>query len=492
MPSTGSVEAYLDFHPFREWDVDKWDERSATLNTAFHRRNIYFTPLVGNTLTMPEGVGRENYWYVDNKIVPAHVNQNPIGWYQQSIGPLYLDVMRRRVQARNRYGSKVQYNRRDQMVSRYGAEPNAFIDAALRDQLAYNIAAQQEKVSLYGILDNAVNNYLYDGSTFELGTADFSDIPQSSAGVFDITILEETALRMATRSINFADQWGTYAQPVPGSNFRGSALIMMTTGTYWSIVNTPESEYMTDLYALQDERIINGGKVQYRKFSTISDTGMAQVLWNAGQIGKQVAVTEPINWGDGAPDPDTTQIDNVYMMGQASATHYVQCSDFDDGDYSRGDRVTIHVKRTDSWGITDGVDFSDGKSLDIEVYSADHANNRITFRYPITDQYDSAMTYSALGGVDVTDGTCYAYITKAQHIHPVIVMGARETVQFVRRPTPSGELISFYAPTDEHFDYPSHNRVTAEWFGEINQWNPDPIEVFWCAGPSASYGAVGY
>lgn len=487
----GAVERYLDFHPFRDWNTDKWDEHSAMLDVAFHQRNIYFTPLVGSSMVMPVGIDRDQYWYVDNKIVPAHVNQNAIGWYQKSMGPLYIDVMRRRVQSKDRYASKIQYDRRDAMISRYGNDRDTFISAALRDQLAYNIAAQQEKISLNGILQNALYTFLYDGSAFTLGTADFSNIPATEAGVFDVTMLEQVALRMAVRSRNWANQWGTYAQPVPGQNFRGSALIMMTTGTYWSIWNTAESEYMVDLRQLQDDRIINGGQVQYRQFSTIVDTDMTQVLWNAGNITTQVAVTSPIEWGDGAPDPETTTVDGIYMMGQNSATHYVQCSAFNAGDFVAGDRVTIHTARTGSWGITDGVDWADGESYDIQIYSVDADNNRLTFREPITAQYVNAQAYTTLAGAAAT-GQAYAFVTKAQHIHPVIVMGARETVQFVRRTTPTGQLVSFYTPSDEHMDFPSVDRVTAEWFGTINQWNPDPIEVFWCAGPYASSGAVEY
>ena len=111
---------------------------------------------------MPVGIDRDQYWYVDNKVVPSHVNQNPIGWYQKSMGPLYIDVTRRRVQSKDRYASKIQYDRRDAMISRYGNDRATFISAALRDQLAYNIAAQQEKISLFGILQNASFSFLYD------------------------------------------------------------------------------------------------------------------------------------------------------------------------------------------------------------------------------------------------------------------------------------------------------------------------------------------
>jgi hypothetical protein len=78
-------------------------------------------------------------------------------------------------------------------------------------------------------------------------------------------------------------------------------------------------------------------------------------LFNMGPITKQVAVTEPINAGDGAPDPDNDDpIDNTWYVGQASSgiKHYVQCSDFADGNFAVGDFVTLHTSRTSSWGVT--------------------------------------------------------------------------------------------------------------------------------------------
>lgn len=91
MASTGEVEAYLDFHPFRDWTEDRWDERSAIIDTRFHETDVFFTPLVGNNMVMPEGVGWDQYWYTGAEIVPAHVNHETIGRYQRMLGPLYFN-----------------------------------------------------------------------------------------------------------------------------------------------------------------------------------------------------------------------------------------------------------------------------------------------------------------------------------------------------------------------------------------------------------------
>jgi hypothetical protein len=361
--------------------------------------------------------------------------------------------------------------------------------------MANDIVAKQERISRDGILSNALHTFLYNGTPFVNGTADFSDIPSDASGLFDITIMETVALRMAYRLENTLKQWGNYASPVPGQNFRSSVLIMMTTGSYWGIWNSEEQDYMIDLRQLQDERIINGGQVQYRRFATIVDTGAGvQILWNAGTITDQVAVTRPIKWGDGATDPVATgAIDTGYLTGQSGddVTHYVQCTDLGTGNFSAGDMVSIHTARTDSWGITDGVDFTDGKTLVAEVYSVDEDNERLTFRDPITEQYEDGFDYSTLQG-GASSGTAYAFVTKAQHIHPVYVIGARESTQFVRRRQPDGSLIQYHRPVDTNVDFPSIERVTANWYGEVNNWNPDIVEIFFCSGPFANRGAIEY
>jgi hypothetical protein len=472
---------------------DRWDERSAIIDTAFHRPEVYFTPLVGNSITMPDGVGWDQYYYVGAEIVKAHINHEPIGRYARMTTPIYVDTRQRRVRARDRWGSKIQYDVRDQMVTRYGNDTAGFISAVLRDQMAADIVGQQEKISRDGMLNFALHQYLYDGTQFVNGTADFSDIPQDASGVFDIKIQETVALRMAYRSEYTLKQWGDYANPVPGANFRNSVLVMMTTGSYWSIWNSEEQQFMIDLRQLQDSRIINGGRVMYRDFVTIQDTGAGPlVLWNAGTLTTQVAVISPVMWGDGSPDPASDSIDGVFLTGQSSGpTHYVQCSSFAAGAFAAGDMVTIHTGRREDYGITDGVDFLHGKSMVAEVYEVDATNNRLTFRNPLTEQYDEAFDYRTLAG-SASSGTAYAFVTKAQHIHPVMVVGTREMVQFVRRRQPDGTMVQYHRPVDTNVDFPSVERVTANWYGEVNPWNLDVVEVFYCSAPFANRGAIEY
>ncbi len=489
----GEVEAYLDIHPFRDWTEDRWDENTSILDIRFHAEDVYFTPLIGNSMIMPQGVDWDGFWRPTTDVVQSHTNHNTIGRYQRMMTPLYIDTRYKKVRARYRWGSKIQLDDRDEMVTRFGMDTPTFITRVLQRDMANNIVAQTERIARDGILTNADHLFMWNGNAFANGTLDFSDIPADESGLFDVKLLEQVALRMSYRSMYTLKSWGSYANPVPGQNFRSSVLIMMTTGGYWGIWNSEEQDYMIDLRQLQDERIINGGEVQYRKFATIQDTKHSLVLWNAGTITTQKAVTRPIKWGDGAPDPATTQVDGVFYAGQSSdnTTHYIQLDSLAAADFAVGDFVSIHLARTDDWGITDGNNFLDGKTLVAEIYTIDATNNRLTFRDPVTEQYEDSFDYNTLNGV-ASAGQAYAFVTKAQHVHPVYVVGGREMVQWVARRQPDGSLIQFHRPVDTNVDFPSIQRVTANWYGEVNKWSPDLVEIFFCAAQWANRGALEY
>jgi len=339
------------------------------------------------------------------------------------------------------------------------------------------VARTQETLARNALLDNALHTFLGDGSVWNASSNNFAQLANTDAFKFDLKFLEDVSLRLSYRVEDTLHQWGDYTQPVPGSNFRDSVLVMVPTPVYWDLWNSEAKEWLIDLRQLSDERIINGGKaqLQYRNI-TIADYGHGLTLWNAGAVTKQVTVTSPIKWGDGAPDPDATLVDNVWIVGQGSAdiTHYVQCSDLGTSQFAKGDVVTLSAKRTSDWGVTNGVDFEDGETMQLEVYSVDETNERLTFRKPITYQFDKPITTST-----------YAYITKARHVFPVYIIGARGMCTWAAR---GG--IEWNRPTDNDADYPSVERVTWNEYGEFNPWNSDLYEIAYCVGTFGNRGAV--
>ena len=506
-----SVETYLDWHPFRAWDQHSWDERDRLIDVSFHRPDIYFTPLVGQGLTMPSGVGFDQGWYTAAELLPAHINHNTIGRYQRMTEAIYVDTRQRKVIARERWGAKAQWDSRDQMVTRYGNDRDAFLKAALLGQLGANVVGQMEKVSRDGFIKKALHKYMYNGTEFLEGTLDFSNLPGDATSLFNPKMLEQVSLRMMVRAENTRKAWGDYAQPVPGNDFRSASLVMTTSGTLWGLEEEGSFlEHVLDLRQLQDQRIINGGVYQYKRWAVFQDTGpRAMVLANAGNIlgnntGRQVLVTAAINPGDGAPDPASTAVDTMFYSGQsAPATHYLQCGDLNATDgadgatvlFKKGDLVSVHLKRqgdehVEDFGITAGVDALDGKTVVVEIYSIDLATNRIVLRDPITEKFDLPFTATDVAGDAVSATTAYAYITKAQDVHMTMVIGTRNAVQFVRRLQPDGQFVQYHTPLDTNVDFPSINRATANWYGEINGWDLDMYEIVFHGGPFANRGGV--
>jgi hypothetical protein len=354
----------------------------------------------------------------------------------------------------------------------------------LRTRLMGGIVETHEKLARDSMHDFALHQFLAEGTKFVAGTADFSDVNTTSTYKIDVRMLEDVKLRMAERAMDFNQEWGTYANPVPG--WPGDILVITTPNVMYDLWNTEEGRFMRDLRELQDQRIINGGVARWRGITFVES--MWARLWNAGALTRQVAVTSPINFGDGAPDPDATSdnmVDNVYLVGQSTdnLTHYVQCTDVGTSAFVAGDRVSIHTARFAStdYGVTDSVDFTDGQTIEMEVYSVDETNHRLVFRQPIPLEYTKPFRYTTLSG-SASTGTAYAFVTKAQDIHPVYVIGGRGLHTWAAR-TP----IRIHEPED-HADLPGVRRVTWDEYGQMNRWNPDLYEVIYCAASSGGGG----
>lgn len=356
----------------------------------------------------------------------------------------------------------------------------------MQEQLLNNVKWVHEKIARDAILKYAKFKFLGNKSQYVAGTNDVSDFDKSGSNKFDITYLNEAARRFSLRSMDAKHNYGDFANPVPGDDFRSNVLVMVPTMVYMDIWDSPAQEWLVDLRQYGDQRPINSANssLQYRNL-TIADYGSELSLFNAGTIANQLSVTEPINWGDGAPDPDTSQVDGVWLTGQSSTNvkHYVQVTpaSFTQGDLAYGDFVTLHIRRQDdadaqSFGVTNGCDPTDGKSIILEVYSATAATGQIVFRKPVTEQY--ANTLANAPGV-------YAYITKAQHVYPVYVIGARGMITWAGR-----QPIEWNAPSDEQADFPSIRRVTWNERGEMNPWDLDCFEVVFCEANFANRGAV--
>lgn len=472
--AVGDFEVYYDQNPIAVWDRNRWTMYDPAINVAF-RTSSLLTPMVNWVPLESFGGSNAPTVVTGREALPGHSNHNTIDVRAKYINAAYMDSRERRITAPNHYGGKVQLNEYDSLINMWrngGAQ--GFIDGILRQHLANDIVTQHEKIARDMIL-NYTNTKSYAG-----GAANFSGMSANSSYLFDPGVLRDMKLRLSYRSMFSLQQYGTYAQPLPGMN---EGLILTTPGVFHSIWDNLNHEYIQRLNILQDKNILNGSILSYEGFTFMESHSLT--LWNAGVITKQVAVTSPITAGDGAPDPDSTTVDSTWYIGQSSnqITHYVQCSDLGTSQFAAGDIVTLHTARTDTWGITDGVDITDGETMTLEVLSVDEANERLTFRSPVMADFISGFGYTTLAGSSSV-GTAYAYITKAMHVHPMYVFGAR-----------GGSVFAIRRPVELHMppavdDFESVWRFSWDEYGGPNRWNGDLAEIHFVAGSFGNRGAV--
>jgi hypothetical protein len=298
-----------------------------------------------------------------------------------------------------------------------------FIEGILRVHLNNSIVGTMEKLARDALLTmGAVHTYAGNATSV-------AQLAANTSYTLNPKVLRDVKLKLSVRSKWALQNFGDYANPIPGSNLY---LVITTPGVYHAMFDNLNSEYVQRLTALGNRSIMNLDMIEYEGFLFMQSWDAA--LFNMGPIVKQVAVIEPVNNGDGAPDPDSEAIDDVWYVGQGSSNikHYVQCTDFAEGDFLPGDFVTMHTARTNSWGVTDGVDVTDGYTAVFEVYEVDAVNNRLVFRTPVMTDYTQQVPYTSLGG-QAASGSSFAFITKALHVQPAYIFGARGGLRFAMR-----------------------------------------------------------
>jgi hypothetical protein len=135
--------------------------------------------------------------------------------------------------------------------------------------------------------------------------------------------------------------------------------------------------------------------------------------------------------------------------------------------------VTIHVKQTNEFGVTRGVDPFDGRTVYRRVVSVDHSNNRLAFDRPIMLNYTAEFAGKSVTGD--TDGTFCAYVTRGLHVGFALVLGSRGGVKGkVKQP------IQFYEP-DPVDDFKSVWRFTYDEILGYNIAEPNMFELHFFA-----------
>lgn len=474
---TSVLETYMAANPIEVFNANRWDMWDGTIAAMFHQR-AQWTPLMGYVDMTVEG--SETTQTLATQVLPGHVNHNELPFRTQYVDPMYFDTREKKLTGLKQYGQKVMMHKQDKFLNMWrngSMSTEQLLYQLARTQLGYSVVQEMELIARDAYIGNAVNKHFGPHGQY----ADFSEITRSPNDTFDIDVLKHIRGALSERVYDVQHQYGTYATPVPGRP--GNIMVLTSPGVVSDIWNQ-QNDFMVDLTTLQDQRLLNGAKIEYQGFTFVEGDWGLTVLYNAGNIDKQVAITAAVNQGDGAPE---SPIDNVYYVGQNSANvkHYVQCSPFSAGDFHVGDKVSLHTERTTSWGITDGCDFLDGHTVVLTIASIDTNNYRLSFREPVTIAFSTDLgACSSLGGASPSPSISahYGYITKAQHIHPVVFLVGRGAHVFAMT-----QKVTFHEPAPVD-DFESVWRASWDMYGAPNLWEPDMYDIYFVAGSNYPRG----
>ena len=461
-----AFEDYYLMNPISILDQNTWDERLSFVETQFLRMPTVYTPLITwDNHSQQTGAATTKH----TELIVGDPDVDPIGmsdlYVEQAIG---IDS-RERSMGINRYASKVQYQKGEDKFNQWFMSPanNRDWSGVLSGLLGANIVEVFELLSRNAFLKQPAAYRTFGGSA-----TDFSGL--NADAKFGLNIVNEWNLRLGSiGSPIIPDETGSAKLAIvpPGSIYDFQTALASASGS--------EDKFWIDQKLYSGEKLRNEiGSWRDVRFVQVPNNkyGMNNaVLYNAGPIAIQCEVSAAINRQDGAPDPETTKVDDVWATGQKTATHYVQlaAASFIAGDFALGDLVSIHTQKTTEWGITDGVDFLAGDTIVRRVVAIDVTNQRLTFDRPVMRDYLTDLGTSV-----------FAYVTKATHVGMCLVLGSPEGVRgSVNQP------VALYEPKPVD-DFDRVWRFVWDAIVGTNIWEPSTFEVHFVAVSVPKAGGI--
>jgi hypothetical protein len=440
-------------YPVNRWETIGTNQRPVleeTLMADYLRRKSIYGALVGQQFDL--GAKRTTKITMTRMLRP-HANFDPTGLRTIWLPRSYMDSEEKSITL-NRYSGSLSLHEWDDQITYWKQNGTAGLKRLVDESIGPMAEETLEMVARNTFFQNT---YKYIGAS--ASNTGFNQIG-TTTDVMSTDILETIQLGMMGREVPFAQSLDGGPGGLP------NIVCVTTPGVIQSIRREAGTKgWMDRSQYAQPGQLISGEIGQYLGVRFVQ-TNRAH-LWNAGVISKQVTITAAIAAGDGAPDPDTTKVDGVYGVGQKAAarTHYIQCGTFAANEFKVNDYVTIHVDRTNSWGITNGVDITDGKAHHRRIVAVDQANARLTFDYPIMEDFNVNLG----GGV-------YGYVTKAQHVHSALFVGGF-----------NGVVSAVSIPPRLHTPPPIDDteqiyRISWDTYQGYNLFEPKVYEVWYGAG----------
>jgi len=464
-------EAFYDINPVARIDQNQWTERDTELVMQFRQQPVIYTPLIDWDSRQQQTGARTS---IITEMMEGDTDFDEIPFTANYIGVTTGVDTRSRTLASKRYGDKVQLHESSNIFQQWNLGGGRDWRPLLRGQLGANVIRKHEILARNAFLLAPKAFWTYGGNA-----TSFNDI--GTDDTFDLDITNDWNLRL-----------GNTGAPVVPGDMASAKLCMVPPGSVYDFMKKIGAAADNETAMWRDAQLYSGREIKYEigaykniRFIQVPNDRYGQnlsVLYNAGALEHQYGVSGPILMGDGSPDPDTTKVDDVWMVGQKDVTHYIQLeSGATMTDFSLNDWITIHTARTDYFGVTNGVEIRSGKTVVRRVVGIDTVNKRLQFDRPVMFNYDKAFVGTPNGG---TSQTLYAYVTKAKHVAFNLVLGSRGGIMGeIARP------IRFYEPKPID-DFESVWRFVWDAYEGYNIWEPNLFECHFTAVSLPKVGGV--
>jgi len=454
--ATGDFDLYYSDNPWEVMDKNQRTWYDPELISLFRQRAL-FTPTIQFVKNLADVRATK---MVLNQFLDPHPDTTQLAVRQIWMPASHVDSRQVEI-VFNRYGGKVAYTIYDDLVTYWKQDGREGLRMLMRGALGYHMVDVLDYLARNAYISGALSSgyELYQG-----GGSDFNAL--ATTDLFDITTALDIWLGMASRDIasalgpaGAANNIICYTSP--------SVIYDIQKGTSsdeWITINQYEGRVQLLRYevgAYKNVRFVQSPKL---------------TLWNSGALVAQGSVDSAISAGDGAPDPGTTKVDATYMVGQSSAgiTNYISVGSWGTGalsDIEVNDIITIHTTRTANYGITNGVDFTEGTLTNRRVVAKSTSPDRIVLDKPIMID----MTTDLGAGV-------YAYVTKARNIQSSIFIGGPQGIV-------SGVAMAprFHAPPPVD-DFEMVQRFSWDAYMGHQPYAPEVFEVVFSAGTTRVKG----
>lgn len=454
--AVGDFDTYYSDNPWEVIDKNQRTWYDPDLIALFRQRAL-FTPTIPFVKNMADVRATK---MVMTQLMDPHPDYTALALRQIWMPASHVDSRQIEIEF-NRYGGKVAYNTYDDLVTYWRQNNQAGIRQIMRGALGQHMIDVLDLLARNAYLKGAIDSgyIIYAG-----GGSDFDAI--STSDVFDISTGMDIWLGMTFRNVAAA------LGPAGANN---NIICYTTPGVIYDIQKGTGSDEWISVHQYADQGALLRYEVgAYKNIRFVQSPKL--VLWNAGAITAQGLIDTAIHAGDGAPDPSSSKVDNVYQVGQTTAgiTNYISVGSWDTGSVANievNDIITIHLTRTSSYGITNGVNPFEGTSHVRRVVGVSSSPDHIILDQPI--MIDMATDLGA--GV-------YGYVTKGRNIHGSIFVGG-----------PQGIVSGVAAPPRLHTpppvdDFEMVQRFSWDAYIGHQSYAPEVFEVVLSAGTTRVKG----